>query len=72
MKKLKLLVPLAVGLLSFSRTNETPPDNFCGIRNVSFTVGEEITFAVYYAVAGILDNKCFFFDFGNHPNNCAN
>ena len=53
MKKLKLLVPLAVGLLSFSRTNETPPDNFCGIRNVSFTVGEEITFAVYYAVAGI-------------------
>ena len=56
MKKLKLLAPLLVGLLSFSKTNEMPPDSFCGIRNVSFNVGEEVSFTVYYAVAGIYVN----------------
>ena len=56
MNKLKLIVPLILGLFSFSATNERPQDNFCGIRNVSFNVGEEVSFTVYYAVAGIYVN----------------
>jgi len=56
MNKLKLIVPLIVGLFSFSATKERPPDNFCGIRNVSFNAGEEVSFTVYYAVAGIYVN----------------
>jgi Protein of unknown function (DUF3108) len=56
MKGLKLIVPLALGLFSFSNTNKIPQDNFCGINNVSFKVGEEISFTVYYAVAGIYVN----------------
>ncbi len=56
MKKLKFLVPLALGLFSFSPAREGLPDNFCGIRNVSFNVGEQVSFTVYYAVAGIYVN----------------
>ncbi|MES1215543.1 MAG: DUF3108 domain-containing protein [Bacteroidota bacterium] len=56
MNKLKHFVPLAVGLFCFSATSETPPDTFCGTRNVSFNVGEEVAFTVYYAVAGIYVN----------------
>jgi hypothetical protein len=57
MNKFKLIVPLALTFFSFSATtNERPPDNFCGIRNVSFSVGEEVSFTVYYAVAGIYVN----------------
>src|ERR1051325_793668 len=56
MKKLKLVVPLALGLLGFSDVHKGPGDNFCGIRNISFTVGEEVSFTVYYAVAGIYVN----------------
>jgi hypothetical protein len=56
MNKLKLVVPLVLGLFSFSAVNERLPDNFCGTRNVSFNVGEEVSFTVYYAVAGIYVN----------------
>jgi hypothetical protein len=57
MKRLKLLSPLVLGLFSFSlHTNTTPQDNFCGINNISFQVNEEISFTVYYAVAGIYVN----------------
>ena len=56
MSKLKLIVPFILGLFSFSSTNERPQDNFCGIHNVSFNVGEEVSFTVYYAVAGIYVN----------------
>jgi hypothetical protein len=56
MKKLKLFAPLALGLFAFSTTTNQPADTFCGIRNVSFKVDEEITFTVYYAVAGIYVN----------------
>src|SRR5712671_4485409 len=56
MNKLKLIVPFILGLFSFSPTNEKSQDNFCGIRNVSFNVGEEVSFTVYYAVAGIYVN----------------
>src|SRR6185295_15922790 len=56
MNKLKLIVPFALALFSFTATNERPQDNFCGTRNVSFNVGEEISLTVYYAVAGIYVN----------------
>jgi len=56
MNKFKLSVPLVLGLFCFSATSEAPPDNFCGTRNISFSVGEEVAFTVYYAVAGIYVN----------------
>lgn len=56
MKKLKFFFPLALGLFSFSPASEGLPDNFCGTQNVSFKVGEEVSFTAYYAVAGIYVN----------------
>ena len=57
MKRFKLFAPLVLSLFSFSlHTNKTPQDNFCGIRNISFQVDEEISFTVFYAVAGIYVN----------------
>lgn len=57
MRKYKLLIPIALVLLSFSKTAVSPlQDSFCGIQNNSFTVKEEITFNVFYAVAGIYVN----------------
>jgi hypothetical protein len=57
MKRLKLFAPLVLGLFSFSlQTNKSPQDDFCGINNISFTVNEEVSFTVYYAVAGIYVN----------------
>lgn len=56
MKRFKLIVPLALGLLGFSVKADPPNDSFCGIRNISFKVDEEVTLTVYYAVAGIYVN----------------
>ena len=57
MKKIKLFAPLTLILLSFSITKtQAPADSFCGIRNVAFKVDEEVSFTVYYAVAGIYVN----------------
>jgi hypothetical protein len=57
MKWLKLISPLALGLFSFSLdTNKVPQDNFCGINNIAFRVDEEVSFTVFYAVAGIYVN----------------
>jgi len=57
MKRLKLLSPLALVLFSFSLdTNKAPQDNFCGINNIAFRVDEEVSFTVFYAVAGIYVN----------------
>jgi hypothetical protein len=58
MKRLKLLLPLALVLFGFSIKTNSPAlqDNFCGINNVAFQVDEEVTFTVYYAVAGIYVN----------------
>ena len=56
MKGFKLFAPLVFGLLSFSLNAKAPADTFCGTKNTSFTVGEEISFTVYYAVAGIYVN----------------
>jgi hypothetical protein len=56
MKRFKLIVPLALGLLGFSGKSDPPNDSFCGIKNISFKVDEEVTMTVYYAVAGIYVN----------------
>lgn len=57
MKKYKFFAPLVLVLFSFTKTAVTPPqDSFCGIKNVAFDVKEEVTFNVYYAVAGIYVN----------------
>jgi hypothetical protein len=56
MKRLKLFAPLVLGLFSFSMNAEAPEDNFCSIKNTSFSVGEKVSFTVYYAVAGIYVN----------------
>jgi hypothetical protein len=57
MKRLKLISPLALVLFGIPvHTYTVPQDNFCGINNIAFKVDEEITFTVYYAVAGIYVN----------------
>ena len=56
MKRHRIVVPLALLLLSFSTGTQQPADNFCGIRNIAFNVDEEVSFTVYYAVAGIYVN----------------
>lgn len=57
MKKIKFFVPVVLVLFSFSNKAIAPlEDTFCGIRNVAFNVKEEISFTVYYAVAGIYVN----------------
>lgn len=56
MKRLKLLAPITLLLLGFSIKIDTLPDNFCSTRNISFKGNEEISFTVYYAVAGIYVN----------------
>lgn len=51
---IKTMVPLALLLLAFTIKTDAPPqDNFCGIKNVAFQVEEQVTFKVFYAVAGI-------------------
>ncbi len=57
MRKIKLLAPIALVLFSFTKTAITPPqDSFCGIKNIAFNEKEEISFTVFYAVAGIYVN----------------
>ncbi len=54
MKKIKFLAPFSLALFAFTAKIKTPPgDSFCGIKNVAFNVSEEVTFKVFYAVAGI-------------------
>jgi hypothetical protein len=55
-RNLKWIAPLALTFLSFSKEGTLPQDNFCGIRNNAFKVEEEVSFTVYYAVAGIYVN----------------
>ncbi len=56
MKKRRIAIPLILALLGFSKMPTTPDDNFCGIKNIAFKVDEEVSFTVYYAVAGIYVN----------------
>ena len=56
MKGFKFLAPLGLVFLPFVSLNDQPQNEFCGIQNRSFTVGEKVSFTVYYAVAGIYVN----------------
>jgi hypothetical protein len=67
MRKIKWILPLALGLFAFNDHKNLfpvpdtaspvrPSDNFCGIKNNAFNANEQITFTVYYAVAGIYIN----------------
>lgn len=56
MKRVKLLAPIALVLFGFTPSTHAPTDSFCGIKNVAFQVNEEVSFTVFYAVAGIYVN----------------
>ncbi len=56
MKGYKFFAPILIALLSFTPATNKPYTEFCGIENTSFKVGEEITYTVYYAVAGVYVN----------------
>jgi hypothetical protein len=56
MKGYKFLAPLGLMLLPLLGINDKPTSEFCGIQNRAFTVGEKVSFTVYYAVAGIYVN----------------
>src|SRR5215813_3712435 len=53
MKGLKRLSILSLAFVTFGMKAKAPGDEICGIKNTSFQAGEEITYTVYYAVAGI-------------------
>lgn len=48
--------PLLSTLFLFSFISLTAGDDFCGIRNSSFVAGENISYVVYYNVAGLYVN----------------
>jgi hypothetical protein len=56
MKGYKFLAPFILAFFGFSTPTANPYNEFCGIENRSFNVGEKISFTVYYAVAGIYVN----------------
>lgn len=56
MKHFKQFAPLLFCLLFFSGKPASPEDSFCGIQNISYKVDEEVSFTVFYAVAGIYVN----------------
>ncbi|TAL41079.1 MAG: DUF3108 domain-containing protein [Chitinophagaceae bacterium] len=53
MKGLKSICTLSLGILFSSAEAGLPNDEYCGIRNTAFNAGEQVTFHVYYAVAGV-------------------
>lgn len=53
MKKFRFVAPVLLALFGFSEKHSSPPDTFCGIDNIAFQVDEEVSFTVFYAVAGI-------------------
>lgn len=56
MKKFKSISTLCFGIIFFSADAGLPNDEFCGIKNTAFNAGEQITFHVYYNVAGVYFN----------------
>jgi Protein of unknown function (DUF3108) len=54
MKRISKLiwVPLIAGMAFSTRTQERVPEN-CSVPNTSFKAGEKISYAFYYAVAGV-------------------
>ena len=56
MKPLKSVFTLCFGIFFTFQETTRQADEFCGITNTAFLAGEQITFNVYYAVAGIYLN----------------
>jgi Protein of unknown function (DUF3108) len=58
MKKIRLIVSLCLPLLAFTKSaySPPPPEDFCGLRNNAYQAGEQISYTVYYAVAGVFVN----------------
>src|SRR5258706_264273 len=46
-------VLLSLGCMAFCFKAKAPDDEFCNQRNTSFQAGEQLTYTVYYSVAGI-------------------
>lgn len=53
MKGIKSLAIFSLALIAFTKNAKAPDDEFCGIKNTAFQAGEEISYTVYYNVAGI-------------------
>ena len=60
MKLFRILGILSLGLMAFSHQTQTQTsasaDDFCGLKNTSFQASEQISYVVYYNVAGIFVN----------------
>lgn len=56
MKVVRSICTLCAVLLISAKEISSPVDDFCSIRNTTFNAGEQVTFHVYYAVAGIYVN----------------
>ncbi len=56
MKLFKYVVVLVLTLCGMALKAEAPADDFCSLRNRAYQAGEQLTFTVYYAVAGIYVN----------------
>jgi hypothetical protein len=46
-------VLISLGCMAFSFIANSPDDEFCNQKNTAFQAGEQLTYTVYYAVAGI-------------------
>ncbi len=53
MKGIKIFGVFVFMCMAFTKKVQAPDDEFCGIKNTAFNAGEEISYTVYYAVAGI-------------------
>src|SRR4051794_40157142 len=56
MKFRRILFILSFGIISLSITADAQIQDFCGLKNTSFQEGEQISYVVYYNVAGIYVN----------------
>lgn len=56
MNGLKLVLAFIAGFAPQLWAAAPPPDEFCGVRNTAFGVGEQLSYTVYYSVIGIYVN----------------
>src|SRR6476620_7982278 len=55
-RRFRYLLVLILCMCGVTINAGVPQDEFCGIRNTTFNAGEELTYTVFYAVAGIYVN----------------
>ena len=56
MKFFKYIFVFILMMCGWSLKAESPANDFCSLRNTAYHAGEQMTFTVYYAVAGIFVN----------------